>query len=98
MWSYIGRRLLYTPLIVLGVLLVTFVLFKLVPGDVAAMRAGKNATRETIEAYRVKLGLNKPLFINPAAAKERGVAGFFDSQFFDHFTRALTLNFGNSAS
>jgi peptide/nickel transport system permease protein len=84
MTTYIIRRLLYTIPIVFGVLLLTFILFTLVGGDISAEIAGKNATPETIQEIREEYGLNKPLFLS------------WDSQFINHFKNALTFNFGRA--
>jgi len=84
MTTYIIRRLLYIIPIVLGVLLLTFVLFTLVGGDISIEIAGKNATPETIEEIREEYGLNKPLFLS------------WDSQFINHFKSALTFDFGRA--
>jgi len=96
LFSYIVRRLLYTPLIVIGVLLVTFLLFRVVQGDVSAEYAGRNASPETIAEIRKELGFDKPLFFNTEAARERGVLAVFDSQFFHHFKNAVTFDFGRA--
>jgi len=98
MLSYIVRRLLYTPLIVVGVLLVTFLLFRVVQGDVSSDIAGKNASPETIAEIRKEYGYDKPLFLNTEAVHERGVLAVFDSQFFHDYKNSLTLNFGRSRS
>jgi len=84
MTTYIIRRLLYTIPIVFGVLLLTFVLFTLVGGDISIEIAGKNATPETIREIREEYGLNKPLFLS------------WDSQFINHFKSALTFDFGRA--
>lgn len=84
MTAYIIRRLLYTIPIVFGVLLLTFVLFTLVGGDISLEIAGKNATPETIEEIREERGFNKPLFLS------------WDSQFINHFKSALTFDFGRA--
>ena len=84
MTTYIIRRLLYTIPIVFGVLLLTFVLFTLVGGDISIEIAGKNATPETIKEIREEYGLNKPLFLS------------WDSQFINHFKSALTFDFGRA--
>ena len=84
MTTYIIRRLLYTIPIVFGVLLLTFVLFTLVGGDISIEIAGKDATAETIDEIREEYGLNKPLFLS------------WDSQFINHFKNALTFNFGRA--
>src|SRR5215212_4596547 len=83
MWSYILRRILLTIPTVLGIVLLTFVLFSLVSKDPARAYAGKQATPQTLAAIRAKMGLDKPKFFNAAAGKKAGIKGFFDSQFFD---------------
>lgn len=62
MTAYLIRRLLYMVPIVIGVLLTTFVLFKVVGGDISQQIAGKNADPETIAEIRHEYGLDKPLF------------------------------------
>jgi peptide/nickel transport system permease protein len=84
MTTYIIRRLLYTIPIVLGVLLLTFILFKIIPGDPAIQMAGKGASPKVIEEIREEYGLNKPLFFSR------------DSQFLNHFKNALTFDFGRA--
>jgi len=84
MTTYIIRRLLYTIPIVFGVLLLTFILFTLVGGDISIEIAGRNATPETIEEIREEYGLNKPLFLS------------WDSQFINHFKHAMTFDFGKA--
>jgi peptide/nickel transport system permease protein len=84
MTTYIIRRLLYMIPIVFGVLLLTFVLFTLIGGDISVEIAGKNATPETIEEIREEYGYNKPLFLS------------WDSQFTSHFRNALTFDFGRA--
>lgn len=84
MTVYIIRRLLYTIPIVVGVLLLTFFLFSVVGGDISQQIAGKNADAETIAEIRHEYGFDKPLFWS------------MDSQFIDHFRKALTFNFGRA--
>ncbi|MDD5011000.1 MAG: ABC transporter permease [Phycisphaerae bacterium] len=86
MTAYIIRRLLYTIPIVFGVLLITFVLFNIVSGDVSDQIAGKAASAETIEEIRAEYGWDKPLFLS------------WDSQFINHLKNSLTFNFGRSWS
>ncbi len=84
MTAFIIRRLLYMFPIVLGVLLVTFTLFTLIGGDISQQIAGKNADAETIAEIRHEYGLDKPLFWS------------WDSQFVNHFKKALSFNFGRA--
>ena len=52
MTAYIIRRFFYMIPIIFGVLLLTFMLFNVVGGDISLEIAGKNATPETIEEIR----------------------------------------------
>jgi peptide/nickel transport system permease protein len=45
----------------IGVVIVTFLLTRALPGDPAAYFAGPAATKEAVEQIRKKLGLDKPL-------------------------------------
>jgi dipeptide transport system permease protein len=47
----------------IGVVIVTFLLTRALPGDPAAYFAGPAATKEAIEQIRVNLGLDKPLIV-----------------------------------
>jgi ABC-type dipeptide/oligopeptide/nickel transport system permease component len=56
------RMLIAVPSLV-GVVIVTFLLTRALPGDPAAYFAGPAATHEAIEQVRVQLGLDKPLYV-----------------------------------
>ena len=63
MGTYILRRLLWTVFLVLVVMVITFLLFNYLPtSDIAAIKAGRNATPESIAAIRSQLGLDDPLW------------------------------------
>jgi dipeptide transport system permease protein len=47
----------------IGVIVVTFLLTRALPGDPAAYFAGPAATKQAIEEVRAKLGLDKPLIV-----------------------------------
>src|SRR5262245_29625994 len=59
MLRFILKRLAAALPAVFGVLVVTFVMARALPGDPAAYFAGPAATKEAIEQIRVKLGLDK---------------------------------------
>lgn len=63
MLMFILRRLVQTIPVIFGVTIVVFIIMQLVPGDPAVLLAGEGATKETIEALRVQLGLNQPLYV-----------------------------------
>ncbi len=70
MFAYIVRRTAYSVLIVLGVLALTFVLFRVAAGDPAAALLGKNASPREIEEVRIRLASGKPLFWGRHVATE----------------------------
>ncbi|MBS0353460.1 MAG: ABC transporter permease [Proteobacteria bacterium] len=96
MFAYIVRRLLYAPLILIGVNLFTFALFFVVntPDDMARMQLGvKRVTPEAIERWKVERGYDKPLFANNAAA---GVGRFTETVFFEKSLRMFVFDFGRA--
>lgn len=61
MLGMIFKRLLMVIPNLIGVIIVTFLLTRALPGDAAAYFAGPAATKEAIEQVRKTLGLDKPL-------------------------------------
>lgn len=57
MFNYIVRRSLYAVPLILGVALITFLLFNVVGGDPTPMMLGKHASKEEILELRKDLGL-----------------------------------------
>jgi len=63
MLGMILKRVMFAVPSLIGVVIVTFLLTRALPGDPAAYFAGPAATTEAIQQIRVKLGLDKPLYI-----------------------------------
>jgi peptide/nickel transport system permease protein len=63
MGSMLLKRVLAAIPSLIGVVIVTFLLTRAMPGDPAAYFAGPAATKEAIEQIRAKLGLDQPLVI-----------------------------------
>jgi dipeptide transport system permease protein len=61
MLRQIGRRLAITIPSLIGVIIVTFLLTRVMPGDTAAYFAGPAATPEAIAEIKKSLGLDQPL-------------------------------------
>jgi peptide/nickel transport system permease protein len=61
MLAIFGKRLLPAAFNLFGVLIITFLLTRALPGDPAAYLAGPAATREAVEQIRADLGLDQPL-------------------------------------
>lgn len=90
------RRLLYGVLILLGVNLLTFVLFFAVntPDDMARLSiGGQRVSQEAIEQWKIERGYDKPLFINTQAD---GSARWTDTIFFTRSVPLLRFDFGFS--
>lgn len=62
MLRYFLRRIYQCFFILIGVMLLTFVLFRLSAGDGALMLLGKNPTAQEVESMRYFLGSQKPMF------------------------------------
>lgn len=78
MLKVVGKRLLGALPNLVGVVVITFLLTRALPGDPAAYFAGGAATQEAIEQVRAQLGLDKPLpeqFFRYVADLARGDLG-----------------------
>jgi peptide/nickel transport system permease protein len=96
MTGYLARRLAYGVLILVGVNLITFVLFFFVnsPDDMARAQLGaKRVTPEAIAKWKAERGYDKPLVYNAAAT---GTARFTDTLFVDKSLRLFAFDFGQS--
>jgi peptide/nickel transport system permease protein len=63
MIAYIIRRILMLVPVLFGVVLVSFSLLHLVPGDPAEILAGQEATAQDVARIRAEYGLDKPLVV-----------------------------------
>jgi peptide/nickel transport system permease protein len=96
MIRYVVRRLLYGALILVGVNLLTFVLFFAVntPDDMARLSiGGQRVSQEAIEKWKVDRGYDKPLFYN---AQATGAQKWTDTIFADRSLPLLRFDFGFS--
>ncbi len=62
MAAYIIRKLLYSVLVLYGVLTITFFINYVLPGDPARLLLGQRADIASVEALRKQLGLDRPLY------------------------------------
>ena len=79
MRKYILRRLLLSLIVLMGVVLITFVITRVVPSDPAAKWAGARATPQQVAAARIELGLDKPYpeqFANYVSDLVKGNLGY----------------------
>lgn len=63
MLKFIAKRLFYGFLVLLGVVVVVFLLFNVLPGDPARMMLGQRADAASIETINKDLGRDKPLTV-----------------------------------
>lgn len=63
MVKFLGKRIGYGLLVLLGVITVVFFLFNVLPGDPARMMLGQRADIASVEAIQKELGLDRPLHI-----------------------------------
>jgi len=98
MLAYIIRRILYAIPILIGVNLITFVLFFVVntPDDMARMQLGmKHVTPEAIIKWKQANGYDKPLLYDAAT---NGTGALTQTIFFDKSVRLFAFQFGQSNS
>ena len=78
-FEYLLRRLALAVFVVLGVLLMTFLVSRVVPGDPARLYVGARASPEALERARAELGLDDPLpqqFLRYVVSSARGEFGY----------------------
>lgn len=96
MWAYIIRRVLYAIPILIGVNVLTFLLFFVVntPQDMAVVHLGdRYVTQDAIDRWVQTNGYDKPEFYN---AQQQGLAKFTDTLFYQQSKKLFTFQFGTS--
>lgn len=96
MIHYLIRRLLYAIPVLLGVNILTFVLFFVVnsPEDMARMQLGqKRVTPEAVEKWKHERGYDLPLFLNP---DREGTDALIETVFFQKSIGLFMFRFGRS--
>lgn len=80
MTTYIIRQIIYALFIILGVITVTFIIIRLLPGDPARLVQGQRADKQSMEMLRREWKLDQPIYV----------------QYGDFLGKALTGDFGRS--
>lgn len=96
MLVYIIRRILYAIPILIGVNLITFVLFFVVnsPNDMARVHLGvKHVTQEAIDKWKAERGYDKPLLVNSQAP---GLQKLTDTIFYGKSVALFAFKFGRA--
>ncbi len=98
MTAYIVRRILYAIPILIGVNLLTFMLFFVVnsPDDIARSQLGdRRVTAEAIDAWKEARGYHQPVMYNGEAS---GSGKYTETIFFEKSLRLFVFDFGQSDS
>ncbi len=98
MMNFVARRIAYGVLILLGVNLLTFMLFFTVntPDDMARLNlGGKRVTQEAIEKWKVERGYDKPLYFD---AKREGSEKVTETIFWERSVSLFAMKFGRADS
>jgi peptide/nickel transport system permease protein len=94
--AYIIRRVAYAVPILVGVNLLTFLLFFVVntPEDMARMQLGvRRVTAEAVEKWKAERGYDKPMLYNGSA---QGLDRVTDTIFYEKSVRLFAFDFGNA--
>ncbi|WP_085314894.1 ABC transporter permease [Derxia lacustris] len=94
MLAYIVRRALYAVLVLIGVNLLTFVLFFSVnsPDEMARLTLGeRRVSSEAVALWKAERGFDKPTYFNPGAT---GLGKFTETIFFDTSADSARFRFG----
>jgi peptide/nickel transport system permease protein len=96
MLGYVIKRILYAIPILIGINVITFVLFFVVntPDNMARMQLGmKRVTPQAIENWKQERGYDKPVLYN---ARASGLARLTDTIFYEKSLRLFAFQFGAS--
>src|SRR5262249_52603423 len=57
------RRIVFSIPVLIGILVITFVLARVIPGDPCTAALGEKANKQVCDDFNAKIGLNKPIYI-----------------------------------
>ncbi len=98
MFAYIIRRIFYAIPILIGVNIITFLLFFVVnsPDDMARLHLGdKYVTPEAVAKWKAERGYDKPLFWNE---NEQDIETITQTIFYENSVKLFAFDFGQSDS
>ena len=75
MWTYLGRRLIQVPLVLLVVSLMTFLITRATPGDPVQIMLGMQTSPAAVAAMRAEFNLDKPVPVQYALWLGKVVTG-----------------------
>mgnify|MGYP000870043709 CR=1 FL=1 len=89
MFQYIIRRILLAIPVLFGIMLVTFALTRMIPGEPCRAMLGEKATAEVCERFTKQYGLDKPIPVQFAVYMGKIVQGDFGNSI--RFSRPVML-------
>jgi peptide/nickel transport system permease protein len=95
-FAFLVRRIAYGAAILIGINIVTFLLFFQVnsPDDMARLQlGGKRVTAQAIQQWKAERGYDRPMFFNERAG---GLAKLTDTVFFDSSVKMFAFDFGRA--
>lgn len=84
MLEYTIRRLLMVIPVLIGVMLITFLLMFVIPGDPVSNMMGQRVDDETVERIKEELGLNDPWYIQFGKYVSRTIRGDLGKSYITH--------------
>ncbi len=88
MLGFIARRILLSIPVLIGILLVTFVLARMIPGDPCKAILGEKATQEVCERFVRDHGLDRPIYVQFTIYAGQVLQGNFGTSI--RFSRPVT--------
>lgn len=89
MFQYIIRRIVSAIPVLFGILLVTFFLARMIPGDPCKAMLGEKATAEVCDRFIIEYGLDQPIHVQFARYMQNMLRGDFGDSI--RFSRPVTL-------
>ncbi len=84
MAKQIITRILFAIPTLLGVLIVSFLMIRMIPGDPAVLYLGENASQVQLEAFREEKGLNEPMVVQMGIMVKDFLHGDWGESFTQH--------------
>ena len=88
MTQYAIRRILYSIPVIFGILLVTFIMARAIPGDPCTAMLGEKASVESCERFNRKMGLDEPIPVQFGVYMKNIFSGDFGDSI--RFSRPVT--------
>ena len=85
MGAYIARRLLQVLPVIIFVSIIVFIMIRLIPGDPALVLLGTDVTPQQINAERIKMGLDQPIYVQYLIWAGNMIRGDLGNSFINNF-------------